>query len=202
MYPASRPKSRVSVVSQIAKAKAKVKARAKAKAVTKKDGKQKARIFNKDGIDITNDEDLTNDDPRFYPHLTRRPDGGLEFPIMTARYATCQDKRGAIPVYEYELEGFRLPDDKPNARHFIVWDRQNGKSPSFLVCLIYSCFCFQGDVLFTGIWQCLTSQKTDIVRVAESTPGVKITKIRGGCLKIQGTWYVSVHSYPFLIVFI
>ena len=45
-----------------------------------------------------------------------------------------------------------------------------------------------GFVHFTGIWKCLGNSKADIVRVVDSNPELGVTKIRGGFLKIQGTW--------------
>lgn len=52
----------------------------------------------------------------------------------------------------------------------IMWDRETG------------------FVHFTGIWKCLGNSKADIVRVVDSNPELGVTKIRGGFLKIQGTW--------------
>lgn len=45
-------------------------------------------------------------------------------------------------------------------------------------------------VHFTGIWKALGKPKADIVKLIESQPSIagSIRKIRGGYLKIQGTW--------------
>lgn len=107
-------KARVPSSKQVAKANAR--------------GKGQAPIFNRDGITITRDQDLSCDSPQYYPALPRRASGELEFQVATAKYATSQDARGEIPVYEYELVGLRLPGEKPTAKHVIMWDRQKGKS--------------------------------------------------------------------------
>lgn len=45
-----------------------------------------------------------------------------------------------------------------------------------------------GYVHFTGIWKSLGNSKADIVKMVDSNPELKVKKIRGGFLKIQGTW--------------
>lgn len=47
---------------------------------------------------------------------------------------------------------------------------------------------FLGYVHFTGIWKALGNSKSDIVKMVDSNPELKVKKIRGGFLKIQGTW--------------
>jgi hypothetical protein len=45
-----------------------------------------------------------------------------------------------------------------------------------------------GYVHFTGIWKSLGNSKADIVKMVDSNPELQVKKIRGGFLKIQGTW--------------
>jgi len=68
-------------------------------------------------------------------------------------------------VYEYDLYG-----------HPIMWDQEN----------LY--------VHFTGIWKALGKTKADIVKIIDANPILEsiIRKVRGGFLKIQGTWYSIV----------
>jgi hypothetical protein len=47
-----------------------------------------------------------------------------------------------------------------------------------------------GYVHFTGIWKALGNSKSDIVKMVDSNPELGTKKIRGGFLRIQGTWYV------------
>lgn len=47
-----------------------------------------------------------------------------------------------------------------------------------------------GYVHFTGIWKALGNSKSDIVKMVDSNPELGTRKIRGGFLRIQGTWYV------------
>ncbi|KAL1921502.1 uncharacterized protein VTP21DRAFT_11218 [Calcarisporiella thermophila] len=79
--------------------------------------------------------------------------------VKRAKYSTSLDSRGYIPVYEYSV------DDHP-----IMWDRETG------------------DVHFTGIWKALGRSKSDIVKMVDANPALHVKKIRGGLLKIQGTW--------------
>lgn len=53
-----------------------------------------------------------------------------------------------------------------------------------------------GYVHFTGIWKALGNNKADIVKLVDSQPELKdvITKVRGGFLKIQGTWMQHEHA--------
>lgn len=77
------------------------------------------------------------------------------------RYATSTDPRGYIPVFEYPLNG-----------QYIMID------------------CETGMVHFTGIWKALGHTKADVVKLVESDPTIApyLRKVRGGYLKIQGTW--------------
>ncbi|KZV77263.1 DNA-binding domain of Mlu1-box binding protein MBP1 [Peniophora sp. CONT] len=81
--------------------------------------------------------------------------------IQKSRYITSNDPRGYIPVYEYSVNG-----------HWIMIDADD----SF--------------VLWTGIWKALGNSKADIVKMVESVPDLasQIRRVRGGYLKIQGTW--------------
>jgi hypothetical protein len=58
-----------------------------------------------------------------------------------------------------------------------------------------------GYVLWTGIWKALGNSKADIVKMVESQPDLanKIRRVRGGYLKIQGTWmpYEVDDNLPF-----
>ncbi|KAF9939485.1 hypothetical protein BGZ67_009416 [Mortierella alpina] len=88
--------------------------------------------------------------------------------IKKAKYSTSLDPRGFIPVYEYELYG-----------HPIMWDQEN----------LY--------VHFTGIWKALGKTKADIVKIIDANPILEtiIRKVRGGFLKIQGTWMPHQEAY-------
>ncbi|VDC04914.1 unnamed protein product [Peniophora sp. CBMAI 1063] len=81
--------------------------------------------------------------------------------IQKSRYITSNDPRGYIPVYEYSVNG-----------HWIMIDADD----SF--------------VLWTGIWKALGNSKADVVKMVESVPDLasQIRRVRGGYLKIQGTW--------------
>jgi hypothetical protein len=52
----------------------------------------------------------------------------------------------------------------------IMWDRESG------------------FVHFTGIWKSLGNPKSDIVKMVDANPELGSKKIRGGFLRIQGTW--------------
>ncbi|KAI0703842.1 transcription regulator HTH, apses-type DNA-binding domain-containing protein [Cytidiella melzeri] len=81
--------------------------------------------------------------------------------VVKGRYITSNDPRGYIPVYEYPLNG-----------QWIMIDMDDGY------------------VLWTGIWKALGNSKADIVKMIESQPDLasKLRRVRGGFLKIQGTW--------------
>ncbi|KAL1918143.1 uncharacterized protein VTP21DRAFT_3409 [Calcarisporiella thermophila] len=80
--------------------------------------------------------------------------------VKAAKYVTSLDSRGYIPVYEYDIPG----------GHTIMWDSETE------------------EVHFTGIWKALGNSKADIVKIVDSNPELQVKKIRGGFLKIQGTW--------------
>ncbi|KAI8881521.1 DNA-binding domain of Mlu1-box binding protein MBP1, partial [Backusella circina FSU 941] len=86
--------------------------------------------------------------------------------IKKAKYSTSLDPRGFIAVYEYVVNG------QP-----IMWDRE------------------LGYVHFTGVWKSLGNSKADIVKMVDSNPELKVKKIRGGFLKIQGTWIPYEYAY-------
>ncbi|KAG2172024.1 hypothetical protein INT43_001501 [Umbelopsis isabellina] len=86
--------------------------------------------------------------------------------VKKAKYSTSLDPRGYIPVYEYTI------NNQP-----IMWDRESGY------------------VHFTGIWKSLGNSKADIVKMVDSNPDLKVKKIRGGFLKIQGTWIPYEFAY-------
>ncbi|KAG8684353.1 hypothetical protein FRC09_015441, partial [Ceratobasidium sp. 395] len=81
--------------------------------------------------------------------------------VTKARYVTSSDPRGYVPVYEYPLNG-----------QWIMMDTDDGY------------------VLWTGIWKALGNSKADIVKILESQPDLasKLRRVRGGYLKMQGTW--------------
>ncbi|ORZ11137.1 transcription regulator HTH, apses-type DNA-binding domain-containing protein [Absidia repens] len=83
----------------------------------------------------------------------------LKLKVRKDKYSTSLDPRGYIPVYEYNI------NSQP-----IMWDRETGY------------------VHFTGIWKALGNSKSDIVKMVDSNPELRVKKIRGGFLKIQGTW--------------
>lgn len=54
--------------------------------------------------------------------------------------------------------------------------------------IILICHLYIGYVHFTGIWKALGNSKSDIVKMVDSNPELGTKKIRGGFLRIQGTW--------------
>ena len=81
--------------------------------------------------------------------------------LERAKYATSVDERGYISVYEYSLRD-----------QTIMWDYHSGY------------------VHLTGIWKALGNSKADILRLIDTHPELDgvIRRIRGGYLKVQGTW--------------
>ncbi|KXN91755.1 Transcriptional repressor XBP1, partial [Leucoagaricus sp. SymC.cos] len=90
-----------------------------------------------------------------------RPYASSKHQVMKGRYITSNDPRGYIPVYEYPLNG-----------QWIMMDIDDGY------------------ILWTGIWKALGNSKADIVKMIDSQPDLAplIRRVRGGYLKIQGTW--------------
>ncbi|TFK24814.1 hypothetical protein FA15DRAFT_669132 [Coprinopsis marcescibilis] len=90
-----------------------------------------------------------------------RPYASPDHQVTKGRYITSNDPRGYIPVYEYPLNG-----------QWIMMDIDDGY------------------ILWTGIWKALGNSKADIVKMIDSQPDLAplIRRVRGGYLKIQGTW--------------
>ncbi|GLB44733.1 putative DNA-binding domain of Mlu1-box binding protein MBP1 [Lyophyllum shimeji] len=90
-----------------------------------------------------------------------RPYASANHHVTKGRYITSNDPRGYIPVYEYPLNG-----------QWIMMDIDDGY------------------ILWTGIWKALGNSKADIVKMIDSQPDLAplIRRVRGGYLKIQGTW--------------
>ncbi|KAH8829947.1 transcription regulator HTH, apses-type DNA-binding domain-containing protein [Flagelloscypha sp. PMI_526] len=88
-----------------------------------------------------------------------RPFASSRHNVVKGRYITSNDPRG--PVYEYPLNG-----------QWIMMDIDDGY------------------ILWTGIWKALGNSKADIVKMVDSHPNLSsvIRRVRGGYLKIQGTW--------------
>ncbi|KAF8261361.1 transcription regulator HTH, apses-type DNA-binding domain-containing protein [Lactarius quietus] len=98
--------------------------------------------------------------PRFRPYASPNHH------VIKSRYITSNDPRGYIPVYEYPLNG-----------QWIMMDVDDGY------------------ILWTGIWKehglhVCGMPSADIVKMIESQPDLasQIRRVRGGYLKIQGTW--------------
>lgn len=81
--------------------------------------------------------------------------------IARKKYATNVDDRSFLSVYEYQIND-----------QWIIWDY------------------FSGYVFFTGLWKACGNKKTDIVKLVENIPSLEscVVRVRGGFLKIQGTW--------------
>ncbi|KAK7017337.1 transcriptional repressor XBP1 [Favolaschia claudopus] len=90
-----------------------------------------------------------------------RPYASSVHHVTKGRYITSNDPRGYIPVYEYPLNN-----------QWIMMDIDDGY------------------ILWTGIWKALGNSKADIVKMVDSQPELAqvIRRVRGGYLKIQGTW--------------
>ncbi|KAJ6468671.1 hypothetical protein C8R47DRAFT_1302439 [Mycena vitilis] len=90
-----------------------------------------------------------------------RPFASSVHHVTKGRYITSNDPRGYIPVYEYPLNS-----------QWIMMDIDDGY------------------ILWTGIWKALGNSKADIVKMVDSQPELAqvIRRVRGGYLKIQGTW--------------
>ncbi|KAG9013981.1 hypothetical protein FRB95_004350 [Tulasnella sp. JGI-2019a] len=81
--------------------------------------------------------------------------------VSKGRYITSSDPRGYVPVYEYPLNN-----------QWIMMDADDGY------------------ILWTGIWKALGNSKADVLRMIEAQPelAMQLRRVRGGYLKIQGTW--------------
>lgn len=81
--------------------------------------------------------------------------------IATKKYSTSIDSRSFITVYEYQI-----------GSNWIIWDYHTGL------------------VHLTGLWKLIGNKKLDIVKLVDSSPELitVVKRVRGGFLKIQGTW--------------
>lgn len=81
--------------------------------------------------------------------------------IPTRKYATSIDARNYLSVYEYRVRD-----------NWVIWDYHSGL------------------VHLTGLWKAIGNSKADIVKLLDSSPELEkhLKRIRGGYLKIQGTW--------------
>ncbi|KAL7311356.1 hypothetical protein PS15m_009130 [Mucor circinelloides] len=82
-----------------------------------------------------------------------------------------------MTVYEYIING--TP---------IMWDRETGTASIKHCSDQHTHPQLTGYVHFTGIWKALGNSKSDIVKMVDSNPELGTKKIRGGFLRIQGTW--------------
>ncbi|KAK9371431.1 hypothetical protein V1509DRAFT_614678 [Lipomyces kononenkoae] len=92
-------------------------------------------------------------------HASQIPPG--PFTIVRKRYATSVDDRHFLTVFEYMVNG-----------QWIMWDY------------------YSGYVHLTGLWKAIGNTKADIVKLVDNSPDLEpvIRRVRGGFLKIQGTW--------------
>ncbi|KAK9234349.1 hypothetical protein V1525DRAFT_383543 [Lipomyces kononenkoae] len=92
-------------------------------------------------------------------HANQIPPG--PFTIVRKRYATSVDDRHFLTVFEYMVNG-----------QWIMWDY------------------YSGYVHLTGLWKAIGNTKADIVKLVDNSPDLEpvIRRVRGGFLKIQGTW--------------
>lgn len=81
--------------------------------------------------------------------------------IGKRKYSTNIDERNFLTVFEYVVNN-----------NWIIWDY------------------YSGLVHLTGLWKAVGNAKADIVKLVDSSPELafKVKRIRGGFLKIQGTW--------------
>lgn len=81
--------------------------------------------------------------------------------IVMKKYATSVDERNFLTVHEYCVNN-----------QWVMWDY------------------FTGYVHLTGLWKAIGNNKADIVKLVDNSPDLEpmIRRVRGGFLKIQGTW--------------
>ncbi|KAK9447559.1 uncharacterized protein V1518DRAFT_376771 [Limtongia smithiae] len=81
--------------------------------------------------------------------------------VVRKKYTTSTDERNYLTVFEYTVN-----------EQVIMWDF------------------FSGYVHLTGLWKAIGNTKADIVRLVDNSPDLEnvIRRVRGGFLKIQGTW--------------
>lgn len=80
---------------------------------------------------------------------------------MSRKYATSVDERNYLTVFEYQVNG-----------QAVIWDY------------------YTGYVHLTGIWKAIGNSKADIAKLLDISPQLEpvLRRVRGGYLKIQGTW--------------
>ncbi|KAG7885628.1 hypothetical protein KL938_000660 [Ogataea parapolymorpha] len=81
--------------------------------------------------------------------------------ITKRKYSTSIDPRNYLTVFEYKIN-----------ESWIIWDYSSGL------------------VHLTGLWKAIGNSKADIVKLIDSSPELEpdLKRVRGGFLKIQGTW--------------
>ncbi|KAH3668364.1 hypothetical protein OGAPHI_002118 [Ogataea philodendri] len=81
--------------------------------------------------------------------------------ITKRKYSTSIDPRNYLTVFEYKIND-----------SWIIWDY------------------YSGLVHLTGLWKAIGNSKADIVKLIDSSPELEpdLKRVRGGFLKIQGTW--------------
>lgn len=81
--------------------------------------------------------------------------------IQSRKYATSVDERNYLTVFEYQVNG-----------QSVIWDY------------------YTGYVHLTGIWKAIGNSKADIAKLLDISPQLEpvLRRVRGGYLKIQGTW--------------
>lgn len=81
--------------------------------------------------------------------------------IVQKKYSTSVDPRYFLTVYQYSING-----------QLVMWDY------------------YTGYVHLTGLWKAIGNSKADIVKLVDNSPDLEplIRRVRGGFLKIQGTW--------------
>ncbi|CDK25984.1 unnamed protein product [Kuraishia capsulata CBS 1993] len=81
--------------------------------------------------------------------------------ISRRKYSTGIDERNFVTVYEFQVNN-----------NWIIWDYHTGL------------------VHLTGLWKAIGNHKADIVKLIEASPELAtvVRRVRGGFLKIQGTW--------------
>lgn len=89
-------------------------------------------------------------------------------PIIRNKYITSLDPRNYITTFEYKIN-----------EQYIMWDYNTGY------------------VHLTGIWKAIGNSKADIITLLDNAPELvpHLRRIRGGFLKIQGSWVTFEHCY-------
>ncbi|ONH69503.1 Transcriptional repressor XBP1 [Cyberlindnera fabianii] len=99
--------------------------------------------------------------PLLYPSSSSSSSVVADPFITKKKYATNVDERTFLSVYEFQIND-----------HWIIWDYHTGY------------------IFFTGLWKAAGNTKTDIVKLVDNIPSIasQVRRVRGGFLKIQGTW--------------